>query len=151
MNHTCTAPIEENDLRLLLVIRRVTVKWETAKTCIFWIKTWKWHQNRKKICSGNPTFFRSVTWNPLYPFSISWHYPFNSSPTPTGDLFLWSPFPSLNPLCAPPPRSATVWYFYGSILLRALKSKITVVLTYVSENNVKLINIWKFYFEDVQF
>jgi hypothetical protein len=33
---------------------------------IFRIKTWKWHQNGEKLCSGNPTFFRSITWNPLY-------------------------------------------------------------------------------------
>ncbi len=52
MNLTCTAPIEENDLRLLLIIRRVTVKWETPKAGIFRIKTWKWHQNSVKICSG---------------------------------------------------------------------------------------------------
>ncbi len=77
MNHTCTAPIEENDLRLLLIILRVTVKWETAKASIFRIITWKWHQNGEKIGSGNPTFFRCITWNPLYLFSISWHYPFN--------------------------------------------------------------------------
>jgi hypothetical protein len=76
MNHTCTAPIEENDLRLLLIIRRVTVKWGTAKALIIQIKTWKWHHIGIKLCSGNPTFFRSITWNSLYPFSISWHYTF---------------------------------------------------------------------------
>jgi hypothetical protein len=76
MNHTCKAPIEENDLWLLLIIRRVTVKWETAKARIFPIETWKWHQNGKKMCSGNPTFLRSITWNPLYLVSVSWHYPF---------------------------------------------------------------------------
>ncbi len=65
------------DLRLLLVIRRVTVKWETVKSCIFWMKTWKWHQNGIKLCSGNLTFFRSNTLNPLYPLSNSWHYPFH--------------------------------------------------------------------------
>ncbi len=78
MNFTWTAPIEENDLWLLLIICGVTVKWETAKAGIFRITTWKWHQNEEKICSGNPTFFRSITWNPLYLFSISWHYPFKS-------------------------------------------------------------------------
>jgi hypothetical protein len=46
---------------------------------------------------------------------------------------------------------ATAPYFYRSILLRALKCKITVVLTNVYEKNVHLINMWKFYFEDVQF
>jgi hypothetical protein len=44
----------------------------------------------------------------------------------------------------------TALYFYGSILLRALKCKITVELTNVSEKNVNIINMWKFYFEDVQ-
>jgi hypothetical protein len=29
-----------------------------------------------KICSVHPEFFRSITWNPVYPSSISWHYPF---------------------------------------------------------------------------
>ncbi len=79
MNLTCTAPIGENDLRLLLIIVWVTVEWETGKAGIFRIKTWKWHQNGKNICSSNPTFFRSITWNPLYLFSISWHYPFKLS------------------------------------------------------------------------
>jgi hypothetical protein len=63
----------------VLIIRRVTVKWETVKSRIFWIKTWKWHQNRIKICSGNPTFLWSNTWNPLYPFLISWHCPFKET------------------------------------------------------------------------
>jgi hypothetical protein len=42
----------------------------------------------------------------------------------------------------------------GSILLRALKSKIIFLLTYVHtyiRNNGHLINMGKFYFEDVQF
>jgi hypothetical protein len=43
---------------------------------------------------------------------------------------------------------ATAPYFYGSILLRALKSKIIVLLTYMYiRNNVHLINMGKFYFE----
>jgi hypothetical protein len=48
---------------------------------------------------------------------------------------------------------ATAPYFSGSILLRAIKSKIIVVLTYVRyiRNVVNLINMGKFYFEDVQF
>ncbi len=48
---------------------------------------------------------------------------------------------------------ATARYFYGSILLRALKPKIIVLLTYSMyiRNNVHLINMENFYFEDVQF
>jgi hypothetical protein len=34
--------------------------------------------NNLKICSGNHKFCRSIAWNPVYPSSISWHYPFNN-------------------------------------------------------------------------
>ncbi len=54
-----------SDLRLLLIICRVIVKWETATACFFRIKTWKWHQKGIQICSGNPKFFRSITLMPL--------------------------------------------------------------------------------------
>ncbi len=64
------------DLRLLLVIRRVTASWETAEAWFFGTKSWKITQKYIKICSGNPKFFRSITWNPVYLSSISWHYPF---------------------------------------------------------------------------
>jgi hypothetical protein len=72
MNHTCTAPIEENDLQLLLIIAELLSNEKLQKQAFFKLK----HQNGKKICSGNPTFFRSITWGPLYLFSISWCYPF---------------------------------------------------------------------------
>jgi hypothetical protein len=32
--------MDETDLRLLLIIRRVTVKWETDNACFLQIKTW---------------------------------------------------------------------------------------------------------------
>jgi hypothetical protein len=38
----------KTDLRLLLIIRRVTVKWETNKACFLQIKTWKSHQKAIK-------------------------------------------------------------------------------------------------------
>ncbi len=66
----------QRDLRLLLIICRVTVYWETATACFFRIKTWKWHQKGIKICSGSPKFFRSISWIPLKLFSKSWHFPF---------------------------------------------------------------------------
>jgi hypothetical protein len=50
-----------------------------------------------------------------------------------------------------PVVTATAPYFYGSILLRAIKYKKIVVLAYVHLNNVNLIIMWKFSFEDVQF
>jgi hypothetical protein len=65
----------QSDLRLLLIIHRVTVKWETAKAYFFRIKTWKWHQKGTKICSGNPKLFLSITWSTLQLFSNSWYYP----------------------------------------------------------------------------
>jgi hypothetical protein len=40
--------MDEIDLRLLLIIRRVTVKWETDKACFLKIKTWKGHQKAIK-------------------------------------------------------------------------------------------------------
>ncbi len=64
-------------LRLLLNICIVTVKWETVTACFFRIKTWKWHQKGIKICSGNPKFFRSITWISFQLLLNSWHYPFN--------------------------------------------------------------------------
>jgi hypothetical protein len=39
----------------------------------------------------------------------------------------------------------------GPILLRALISKIIDLLTYINKKNGHLINMGKFYFEDVQF
>ncbi len=39
---------EKNGLWLSLIVLRVIVEWETPKTCCFWIKTWKWHQNKEK-------------------------------------------------------------------------------------------------------
>ncbi len=50
MNRTGITPIEENDLRLLLIICKVTFKWETAKACFFRNKTWKFRQKELKIC-----------------------------------------------------------------------------------------------------
>jgi hypothetical protein len=55
----------QNDLRLLLIICRVNVKWKTATACLFRIKTWKWNQKGIKLCSGNPKFFISITWMSL--------------------------------------------------------------------------------------
>ncbi len=55
----------QSDLRLLLIICRVTVKWKTATACLFWIKNQKWNQKGIQICSGNPKFFRSITWMSL--------------------------------------------------------------------------------------
>ncbi len=75
--------MDETDLRLLLIIRRVTVKWETDKACFLQIKTWKWYQKAKKICSGNPKFFWSFIYNPFEPVSISWHYSFKYGPEPS--------------------------------------------------------------------
>ncbi len=40
---------------------------------------------------------------------------------------------------------ATARYFYGSLLPRALKSKIIVILTCTQHDNVDLIIVWKFY------
>ncbi len=54
-----------SDLRLLLIIWRVTVEWETSTACFFRIKTWKWHKKGIKIFSANLKFFRSITWMPL--------------------------------------------------------------------------------------
>jgi hypothetical protein len=42
---------------------------------LFKSKSWKFTVKFLKICYGNPTFFRSITWNQMYPISISWHYP----------------------------------------------------------------------------
>jgi hypothetical protein len=39
-------------------------------------KSWKLTLKYLQICSGNPEFFRSSTWNLVYLSSISWHYPF---------------------------------------------------------------------------
>jgi hypothetical protein len=40
-----------------------------------------------------------------------------------------------------PSNRVTALYFYGSILLRALKSKITVILTYAKKDIVDLVNM----------
>jgi hypothetical protein len=40
-------------------------------------KSWKFLLKYLKICSGNPKFFNSITRNPMYLSSISWHYLFN--------------------------------------------------------------------------
>ncbi len=49
------------DLRLLLIIRRVTASWETAAAWFFKSKSWKLTLKSLKICSGYPKFFRSIT------------------------------------------------------------------------------------------
>ncbi len=49
------------DLRLLLIIPRVTAWWETAAAWFFKSKSWKLTLKSLKICSGNPKFFRSIT------------------------------------------------------------------------------------------
>jgi hypothetical protein len=54
--------LEENYLKLLLIICRVTVDWENAKACFFRIKKCKWHQNGTKICSGNLHFSDQTLW-----------------------------------------------------------------------------------------
>jgi hypothetical protein len=61
----------QSDLQLLLIICRVTVKWETATACFFRIKTWKWLQKGIKICSGNPKFFRSLSLEMLYFITVN--------------------------------------------------------------------------------
>ncbi len=48
--------MDETDLRLLLIICKVTVKWETDKACFLLIKTWKWHQKKIKYA---PTILSS--------------------------------------------------------------------------------------------
>ncbi len=49
----------EINLQLFLIIHRVTVEWETAQSCFFQFKTWKWHQKALKLCSGNPNLKHS--------------------------------------------------------------------------------------------
>ncbi len=65
------AMITGADLRLLPIICRVTVKWETATACFFRIKTWKWHQKGIKMCFANPKFFISITWMKPWP-NLEW-------------------------------------------------------------------------------
>jgi hypothetical protein len=69
MNRTSRKPIEKNDLQLLLIICKVTLKWETAKACFFRNKTWKFRH--RELC----------------PVSNLCHYPLNQSgfsPDPLG-------------------------------------------------------------------
>ncbi len=72
------------DLRLLLIIRRVTASWETAAAWFFKSKSWNLTLKSLKICSSNPKFFRSLTSNPMYLPSISWQLtaPRAGSPLP---------------------------------------------------------------------
>ncbi len=68
--------ITSADLRLLLIVRRVTASWETGAAWVFKSKQWKLTLKCLTICFDNPKFFRSSTWSTVYSSSISWHYPF---------------------------------------------------------------------------
>jgi hypothetical protein len=59
--------------------RSAVVTHHSQSNCSMWnrCKPWKLTLKYIQICSGNPNFFRSSTWNPVYRFSVSWHYPFN--------------------------------------------------------------------------
>ncbi len=65
--------MDGTDVRLLLIIPRVIVKWETDKAGSF-LKLK--HEN---LCSGNPKFFWSFIYNPFWPVSILWYYPFKNA------------------------------------------------------------------------
>jgi hypothetical protein len=48
------------------------------QSILFRIERWKFHQKGINVCSGNLKYFRSITLNPLLPFSISWQYSFKN-------------------------------------------------------------------------